>query len=41
MGLGEDEVLKIALACTKSRSLLSIHLTGNYVYEQRHYNDFE
>lgn len=29
MYFGADEVLHILRACTKSRSLLSIHLTGN------------
>ena len=33
MGLGENEVLKIAEACSKCRTLLSVHLTGNEVYE--------
>jgi hypothetical protein len=33
MGLGEEEVVKIAEACSKCRTLLSVHLTGNEVYE--------
>jgi hypothetical protein len=33
MGLGENEVIKIATACSKCRTLLSVHLTGNEVYE--------
>ena len=33
MGLGEAEVIKIAEACSKCRTLVSVHLTGNEVYE--------
>ena len=33
MGFGEKQVMMLATACTKSRALLSIHLTGNEVYE--------
>ena len=32
MYLGADEVLQIAEACASSRTLLSVHLTGNQVY---------
>jgi len=31
MYFGEDDILNVLKACTKSRSLLSIHLTGNQV----------
>jgi hypothetical protein len=33
MGLGEKEVITVAEACSKCRTLLSVHLTGNDVYE--------
>jgi hypothetical protein len=29
MSLSKDEVLEICTACSKARTLLSIHLTGN------------
>lgn len=33
-GLRKDEVFEIVKACKKSRSLLAVHLTGNFVTDE-------
>jgi len=33
-GLRKDEVFEIVKACKKSRSLLAVHLTGNFITDE-------